>query len=211
MSTKILDLIRNIPSSSPLTGCGACTIPPPPRSAFRPKTVTEAEEWQRQVRPALHEAVGFTDLPAAPLDPVLIERVDRGDHLREKWLLQTWQGALMPVYLVLPKGRPAPTRWWWPSTGTATASRMSIGLWEDGAGTPHPGRLPQGLRARAGPPGLCRGGPGDLLLRRAPDRFLLSQHPHRPAHPRSPATTPPAWPSTWAARWSGCARTTPCA
>jgi hypothetical protein len=29
----------------------------------------------------------------AALIPVLIERVERPDHVREKWLLQTWKGG----------------------------------------------------------------------------------------------------------------------
>lgn len=131
MSTKILTS-SEYPQLQPAFGLWNLYDPASAPLRFQAESVEEAEEWQRRVRPALSEAVGFNDLPAAPLEPILIERVERGDHLREKWLLQTWKGALMPVYLVLPKGRPGPYPVVVAFHGHGYGAKDVIGLWEDG-------------------------------------------------------------------------------
>lgn len=99
---------------------------------FKAETVSQADEWQKRVRPALREAVGFTNLPTAPLNPILIERVDREDHIREKWLLQTWQGALMPVYLLKPSPGQGPFPVVLAFAGHGYGVKDIVGLWENG-------------------------------------------------------------------------------
>jgi dienelactone hydrolase len=99
---------------------------------FQAQTVAQAEEWQRNVRPALRQALGFTDLPPAPLAPTLIERVERPDHTREKWLLRTWQEALMPVYLLHPRQARPPFPVVLAFAGHGYGVKDIVGLWEDG-------------------------------------------------------------------------------
>ena len=99
---------------------------------FQAKSASQALRWQKQVRGELRQAIGFTDLPPAPLNPHLVERFERSDHVREKWLIQTWKGALMPIYLLLPrKGKPP-----FPTvvafSGHGYGAKDVVGLWENG-------------------------------------------------------------------------------
>ena len=70
---------------------------------FTAQTPTQARKWQRQTRRALGQVLGLERLSATPLAPKKIEAVDRGDHTREKILLKTAPGVVMPCYLLLPK------------------------------------------------------------------------------------------------------------
>lgn len=131
MSTKILKSSDH-PALQPAYGLWKLYNPAEAPLRFQAETVPAALDWQRRVRPLLREAVGFTGLPPAALNPTRIETVERGDHTREKWLLQTWDGALMPVYLLIPKtGRPP-----YPTLvafhGHGYGVKDMIGLWEDG-------------------------------------------------------------------------------
>jgi hypothetical protein len=56
---------------------------------FQAQTVAEAQTWQQTTRAALRQTLGFADLPPASLDPQLLETVDKGAYVREKWLLRT--------------------------------------------------------------------------------------------------------------------------
>ncbi len=91
-----------------------------------------AVEWQTVTRDLLAKAVGFQDLPAVPLQPQSLERVDKGDYVREKVLLRTSDASLMPVYLLIPKGTPP-----FPCVvafhGHGYGVKDIVGLWEDGA------------------------------------------------------------------------------
>lgn len=99
---------------------------------FTARTPAEARRWQSKTRLALRQALGFTDLPPAPLSPVRLERVDKGDYIREKILLRTSRSSLMPVYLLIPKGRRGPV----PSViafhGHGYGVKDIVGLWENG-------------------------------------------------------------------------------
>jgi dienelactone hydrolase len=85
------------------------------------------------VRPRLRQAIGFTDLPGAELAPRLIERVDKGDYVREKILLRTSRDSAMPVYVLVPKqvSQPAPTVVAFHGHGYGV--RDIVGLWNDGS------------------------------------------------------------------------------
>jgi dienelactone hydrolase len=100
---------------------------------FQAATLAEAAAWQALVRPALASAVGFRQLPP-PRDaaPQQIEAVDKGDYRREKWLLPTWEGALMPFYLLLPKEAPRPLSVVVAFHGHGYGVKDIVGLWEDG-------------------------------------------------------------------------------
>jgi dienelactone hydrolase len=90
------------------------------------------EAWQRTVRSALLSCLGFQALPVAPLEPETLEEVDKGDYVREKVLLRTSQDSLMPVYLLLPKGRARPLPVVLAFHGHGYGVKDIVGLWEDG-------------------------------------------------------------------------------
>jgi dienelactone hydrolase len=75
---------------------------------FAAETAGQADRWRRRTRAALRRTLGFEHLPPAPPRPRLLEETDKGDYIRQKWLLNTWAAAAMPVYLLLPKGAPRP-------------------------------------------------------------------------------------------------------
>lgn len=104
---------------------------------FKAGNLGEAVHWQAETRDLLARTVGFQDLPTVPLAPKLLERVDKGDYIREKVLLRTGEAALMPVYLLIPKGEP-PFPGILAFHGHGYGVKEIVGLWEDGAerGTP---------------------------------------------------------------------------
>ena len=99
---------------------------------FASETAEEAARWQSETRSALMQTIGLQDQPAVPLRPRLIERVDKGDYVREKVLLRTSKYSLMPVYLLIPKAveRPCPTVVAFHGHGYGV--KDIVGLWEDG-------------------------------------------------------------------------------
>ncbi len=100
---------------------------------FTARTPEEARAWQEQVRPAFRQALGFTDLPEVPLEPVTLESVDKGDYTREKVLLRTSPWTLMPVYILKPNGRQGPLPVVVAFHGHGYGVKDVVGLWEDGA------------------------------------------------------------------------------
>jgi dienelactone hydrolase len=91
-----------------------------------------AEAWQVETRQALAETVGFQSLPAVPLEPQVIEEVDKGDYVRQKVLLCTTPDSLMPVYLLVPKGGREPRPTVIAFHGHGYGVKDIVGLWEDG-------------------------------------------------------------------------------
>jgi len=152
MSTVILTA-KEYPALQPAHGLWSLYDPARAPLRFQAQTVEQAETWQQAVRPQLREALGFSGLPAAALEARQIERVERADHIREKWLLRTWENALMPVYLLLPKGASGPLPVVVAFHGHGYGAKDIVGLWEDGEE-----RLtPEGYHADFGL-ALCRRG-----------------------------------------------------
>jgi len=131
MSTKILDPKAHT-ALQPAYGLWQLYEPQKAPYRFQANTRQEAESWQKATRQALTDTLGFQFLPGASLDPQKIEEVDRGDYVREKLLLQTWQGALMPVYLLIPKAAPRPLPVVIAFHGHGYGVKDIVGLWEDG-------------------------------------------------------------------------------
>ena len=72
--------------------------------AFRATTVPAARAWQTKVRRELSAALGFQDTPAVAFRPRGVERVDKGDYIREKYYISVAPDSVMPFYLLTPKG-----------------------------------------------------------------------------------------------------------
>jgi len=131
MSSKRLDN-REMVELQPAHGLWSLYAPEKAEYAFRATDEATARRWQSEVRPALLEALGFGVLPPAELAPQQIEVVDRGDYTREKVLIRTWQHALMPVYILKPKGTTGRLPVAIAFNGHGYGVKDIIGLWEDG-------------------------------------------------------------------------------
>lgn len=106
--------------------------------AFRAENRAEAERWQTETRAALAATLGFQDSPPVDLNPQVIERVDRGDFIREKILLRTAPDVEMPVYLLLPTGGDGPRATVLAFAGHGYGAKDIVGLWEDGSERENP-------------------------------------------------------------------------
>ena len=100
--------------------------------AFRAKNAQEARNWQSETRAALMRTIGLPQLRAAEPRPRQIERIDKEDYVREKITLRTTEDSLMPVYLLLPKGRKEPHPVVIAFHGHGYGVKDIVGLWEDG-------------------------------------------------------------------------------
>lgn len=116
----------------PATELWAAYRPEDAPFAFKARSLKGAQTWQSRTRKALREAIGFQGGPACAPRPRRIERVDKGDYVREKVILQTSPHTAMPVYLLVPKGIDRP-----PVVlalhGHGYGVKDIVGLWEDGA------------------------------------------------------------------------------
>jgi dienelactone hydrolase len=99
---------------------------------FQASSWEEALSWQHETRRAFSQALGFEDLPTCLLCPEMIEEVDCGDYYRQKILIQPWQYAVMPVYLLIPKKGIAPYPTLLAFHGHGYGVKDIVGLWEDG-------------------------------------------------------------------------------
>jgi dienelactone hydrolase len=99
---------------------------------FRARSRSAALAWQKTVRRELAATLGFQDLPRVTPQPKRLERVDKGDYVREKVLLRTSAHSQMPVYLLIPKSgrKPLPTVLAFHGHGYGV--KDIVGLWEDG-------------------------------------------------------------------------------
>jgi len=131
MSTKTLDP-KELKDLQPAHGLWEFYNPEKAPYHFQASTLAEATRWQKTTRQALNEIIGFQSLPEAPLSPQKLEEVDRGDYVREKILLRTWRRALMPIYLLIPKGIPKPLPVVIAYHGHGYGVKDIVGIWEDG-------------------------------------------------------------------------------
>ncbi len=131
MSTRILDSSKN-KKLQPVHALWTFYEPAKAPYRFDAQTVADAREWQKRTRQALQQTLGFESLPTAPLSPKIIERIDKGDYIREKVILNTSRDSLMPVYLLIPKQsrKPCPTILAFHGHGYGV--KDIVGLWEDG-------------------------------------------------------------------------------
>jgi dienelactone hydrolase len=92
-----------------------------------------ARAWQRKVRKALAEKLGFLDTPRVAPKPRQIDHVDRGNYVRHKIIIRTSAQSELPLYLLVPKNikgkRPAVMA----LAGHGYGAKDLVGLWEDGS------------------------------------------------------------------------------
>ncbi len=100
--------------------------------AFEAKDIQSARRWQSRTRRALARLVGLDAIPSVPAHVRVVEEVDKGDYVRRKVVLDTAPGSVMPVYLLLPKERPAPHPVVLAFHGHGYGVKDIVGLWEDG-------------------------------------------------------------------------------
>ena len=132
MSTVMLDS-RKLMGLQPARALWKLYRPEKAPYRFSARTAAQAAAWQTATRAALAECLQLEPrrgpVPAAKR----LERVDKGDYVREKVLLRLSADCLMPVYLLLPKGgaRPGPAVVAFHGHGYGV--KDIVGLWEDGA------------------------------------------------------------------------------
>ncbi len=131
MSTKILNPKEN-PALQPAYGLWQQYQPENAPYAFRAQTLAAAQAWQTDARAALAQTLGLRGVSDHPLQPELIESVDKGDYIRKKVLLQTGPHTQMPVYLLIPKRAEKPLPTVLAFHGHGYGVKDLVGLWEDG-------------------------------------------------------------------------------
>lgn len=107
MASQVLDY-RNHPAQQPAHALWRSYDPDAAPYAFRARDRETAEHWQSAARAALTDLLQVTERAAAVPEATLIESVDRGDHIRQKLLLQIAPDVATPLYLLLPKNAAAP-------------------------------------------------------------------------------------------------------
>ncbi|MBN2003032.1 MAG: acetylxylan esterase [Anaerolineae bacterium] len=122
----------NSPDLQPAFGLWQRYTPSAAPYAFRAASLAEAEAWQGVTRAALMRTLGFLDLPPALLSPRRLESVDKGDYVREKWLLRTSAWTLMPLYVLIPKQGCPPFPTVLAFNGHGYGVKAIVGLKEDG-------------------------------------------------------------------------------
>lgn len=137
MPSKLLDPAQQ-PALQPAHGLWQQYNPADAPYAFRARTREEAEHWQVETRAALADTLGFQIGAPVHLNVQVIERVDRGDFVREKILLHTAPGVEMPVYLLLPKGSDGLLPTVLAFAGHGYGAKDIVGLWEDGSERENP-------------------------------------------------------------------------
>jgi len=100
--------------------------------AFKASDIRSARTWQSRTRRALAQRLGLNAMPSYLPRARVIEEVDRGEYVRRKIVLSTGPNSLMPVYLLLPKDRPAPHPVVLAFHGHGYGVKDIVGLWEDG-------------------------------------------------------------------------------
>ena len=77
--------------------------------SFLEKSFADRAVWERQARGKLLELLHYAPIACDPR-PEVVERADRGDHVRERVLFNTTPDIRVPAYVLVPKtaGRPLP-------------------------------------------------------------------------------------------------------
>jgi dienelactone hydrolase len=103
------------------------------RMAFSAGSGSEALAWQAGLREELAGLLGFVSDAAVDPEPRLLEQIDRGFFLMRKYLIRVSPHALMPLYLLVPKGLVARAPVVIAHAGHGYGVKDIVGLWEDGS------------------------------------------------------------------------------
>ena len=80
---------------------------------YRATDLHEHNTWQAELRTRLRRLTGIDTMHDCALEPKVTERVEMDGYVRERVLIQTEPGVIMPVYVFLPgdlaPGQPRPT------------------------------------------------------------------------------------------------------
>lgn len=105
-----------------------------PQYRFAAETKQQWEEWHRELKQALLGTLGEFPAVAAPLEPQLLEETVCGGYIRQRVAFTTYEGLVMPAYLLLPDGRTTGERL--PAVvachGHGYGSRSIVGLDQEG-------------------------------------------------------------------------------
>ena len=71
--------------------------------AFSAETEADLEAWRAETLKKLKELTGFDTMQTCPLEPVITEETDQGDHIRQRVEIQTEPDVIMPFYVLIPK------------------------------------------------------------------------------------------------------------
>lgn len=131
MSTIILDGKKNkdLQAATPLWNLYR---PEDAEFRFKARTRAEAVLWQKKTREELGKTLSLGRFTDVPLKSRLIEKVDKGDYVREKIIIHTMRHSAMPVYLLIPKGLKGPIPAAIAFHGHGYGVKDIVGLWEDG-------------------------------------------------------------------------------
>lgn len=77
-----------------------------PRFPFRAESAAEVEQWQTQMRGPLRQLLGLENRPAVPVRAEKLDAMDRGTYIEEKYALDSGEGVLTPMYVLVPKREP---------------------------------------------------------------------------------------------------------
>ena len=71
---------------------------------YRATTLGEHQRWQMELRARLRQLLGVDTMITCPLRPEITERVQLDGYARERVLIQTEPGVIMPLYVLVPDG-----------------------------------------------------------------------------------------------------------
>jgi dienelactone hydrolase len=131
MASRVLHA-KEFPALQPSQTLWAHYHPESAPLRFTAQSPAAAAAWQTATRAELFQALGFQDLPPAEAPATLLESVDKGDFVRQKWLLPTSPYSVMPVYLLVPKTGPRPLPVVLAFHGHGYGVKDIVGLWENG-------------------------------------------------------------------------------
>ena len=104
------------------------------RPRFDARTAAEARKWQKKMRSALAECLGFLDTPKVDPQPRVLDTVDRGSYVRHKIALRTMPDAHVVLYMLVPKsGNGSRLPAVLALHGHGYGVKDIVGLWEDGS------------------------------------------------------------------------------
>lgn len=92
-----------------------------------------ADQTRERIRQGLANSLQIGVLEVNELRPVLLERVEREDHIRERIEFGTVLGFRVPAYVLIPKGKKGPSAAVLALHGHGYGSRQISGLLPDGA------------------------------------------------------------------------------